>query len=92
MKEIAPDVDIDNLSASFPDNEKPIESPSISSTVTVKTLRIFSSIEDEEIKSLNVGGSFTLTTSTLILAVADVPSMLTVYSKLSLPKKFSFGV
>jgi hypothetical protein len=39
-----------------------------------------------EIKSLKIGGSFTLITSTSIFADADVPSILTVYVNESEPK------
>ena len=91
LKVIAPEVEIESFSASFPDKEYPITSFSISSTVTDKTFNIFSSIDDEETKSLKIGGSFTLITSTSIFADADEPSTLTVYVNESEPKKFSFG-
>ena len=86
LKVIAPEVEIESFSASFPDKEYPITSFSISSTVTDKTFNIFSSIDDEETKSLKIGGSFTLITSTSIFADADVPSTLTVYVNESEPK------
>ena len=83
---IAPDVEIESFSASLPDKEYPITSSSTSSTVTDKTFNVFSSIDDEETKSLKVGGSLTLTTSMVIFAEADDPSTLTVYVKESDPK------
>ena len=43
-------------------------------------------IDDEETRSLKVGGSLTLTTSMVIFAEADDPSTLTVYVKESDPK------
>ena len=86
LKVIAPDVEIDSFSASLPDNEYPITSSSTSSTVTDKTFKVFSSIDDEDTKSLKVGASLTLTTSMVIFAEADVPSTLTVYVKESDPK------
>ena len=86
MNVIAPDVEIESFSASLPDKEYPITSSSISSTMTVKTFNVFSSIDDEETKSLKVGGSLTLTTSIVIFADADVPSTFTVYVIESAPK------
>ena len=86
LKEIAPEVEIESLSESLPDKEYPIASSSTSSTVTDKTFNVFSSIDDDETKSLNVGGSLTLTTSILMFADADVPSTLTVYINESGPK------
>ena len=86
LKVIAPDVEIESLSASLPDKEYPIASSSTSSTVTDKTFNVFSSIDEVETKSLNVGGSLTLTTSIVIFADADVPSTLTVYVNESAPK------
>ena len=86
LKVIAPDVEIESFSASLPDNEYPMTSSSISSTVTDKTFNVFSSIDDEETKSLKVGGSLTLITSTSIFADAEVPSTLTVYVNESEPK------
>ena len=43
LKVIAPEVDIDNFSESGPDREYPIESSSISVTLTDKTFKVFSS-------------------------------------------------
>ena len=77
LKVIAPEVDIDSFSESGPDREYPIESSSTSVTLTDKTFKIFSSRVLLEIKSSNTGGSLTLVTSTVTLAVAEVPSTLT---------------
>ena len=77
LNEIAPDVEIDNLSSSAPDKEKPIVSFSWSRTDTDKTFNVFSSIDIDEIKSSKVGASLTLATSTNTLASAVVPSTLT---------------
>ena len=77
LKVIAPEVEIDNLSESEPDKENATGSFSISSTTTVRTTNVFSFIEDAVMKSLNLGGSLTLTTSTSTLAVAEVPSTFT---------------
>ena len=61
-----------SLSASLPEREYPITSFSTSSTVTDRTFNVFSSIDEEETKSLKLGGSFTLTTSIVIFADTDV--------------------
>ena len=74
---IWPVVDIDNLSASLPDREKPIGSFSISSTVTVNTTRVFSSILDVDTKSVKVGTSFTDVMSIFTDAVEEDPSTFT---------------
>ena len=74
---IWPDVDIDNLSASLPDREKPIGSFSISSTDTVNTTRVFSSILDVDTKSVKVGTSFTDAISIFTDAVEEDPSTFT---------------